>query len=144
MEIMKIFISGLLLFFVTGLFGQTTEWKKCGIDDSPTLNEYEAKYFNEVFQDRKGNFDFTGKSIAYFSGSSGTKKAKKSDYFRHLKHANNGKDQTIHDWQAGGTQLLILTDEEKEISSEYDAILVFWSKLLKKGKSRKRLVKRLK
>ena len=141
---MKIFISGLIIFFSAGLFGQTTEWQKCGLNDNSTLNEYEVKYFNEVFLDKKGDFDFTGKSIDYFSGSSGTTKSKKSNYFRHLKNANNGEDKSIHEWQAGGTQLLILTEEEKEIANGYDAILVIWSKLLKQGKSRSRLVKRLK
>lgn len=141
---MRIIIGGLLLFITTGLLGQTTEWEKCGLNDSATLNQYEAKYFNAVFKDRKADFDFTGKIIAYYTGSSGTTKSKKSNYFRHLKYANNGEDKTIHDWQAGGTQLLILTEEEKAISGGYDVILVFWSKILKQDKSRARLIKRLK
>lgn len=141
---MKTFISGLIILFSTGLFGQTTEWQKCGLNDKSTLNKYEVKYFNEVFLDKKNDFDFTGKSIAYYDGPSGTKKSNKSDYFRHLKYANNSENRTIHEWQAGGTQLLILTNEEKEISGGYDVILVSWSKLLKQGKARRKLVKRLK
>ena len=50
----------------------------------------------------------------------------------------------MHTWQANGTQLLILTDEEKNLSGGYDVILVSWSKLQKQGKGRMKLVKRLK
>ena len=141
---MKNILSILIVLSATGLFGQTSEWEKCGLNNNPELNEYEAKYFNEVFKERKGSFNFTGKTIAYYSGSLGTTKSEKSNYFRCLKNAINNEDRTIHEWQAGGTQLLVLTKEEKEISGGYDAILVSWSKLLKRGKSRNKLVKKLK
>ncbi|OFY90553.1 MAG: hypothetical protein A3K10_10245 [Bacteroidetes bacterium RIFCSPLOWO2_12_FULL_31_6] len=133
----------LLIFFITTLFGQTTEWNKCGLDNLSSLNDFEVLYFNEVFQNRKGDFDFNGKTVAYYTGSSGTTISKKSYYFNGLKNGNNG-DKDIHLWQAGGTQLLILNEKEKKLSGGYDVILVSWSKLLKNGKSRKRLVKRLK
>lgn len=140
---MKILISILFILSQTGhLIGQISEIEKCGLDDAPWLKSYEVNYFNQVFEEKRGTFDFSGKVIAFYKGSSGTTKSRKSDYFKGLKQANNG-DQSIHAWQAGGTQLLILTKEEKELSGGYDAILVSWSKLPKAGKARTRLVKRL-
>jgi hypothetical protein len=141
---MKILVSILfILFQASNLLGQISEIEKCGLDDEPEINNYEAKYFNEVFEVKKDDFDFTGKVIAFYTGSSGTTKSTKSDYFNRLKPNNNG-DKDIHTWQAGGTQLLILTNEEIVISGGYDAILVSWSKLHKQGKARTKLVKRLK
>ncbi len=143
-QTLKALINILLLLFSCGLLAQTDQWKKCGLDDGASLNQYEAEYFNEVFQDRRGDFNFTGKKIAYFTGSLGKSNSNKSTYFNNLKYANNGKDKTIHEWQSGGTQFIILTHEEKEKSGGFDAILVSWSKLLIHGKSRARLIKKLK
>ncbi len=100
-----------MVSFATGLLGQTIELEKCGLNDSSELNQYESDYFNVVFKDRKGDFDFKGKTVAYYTGSSGTTKSNKSNYFHGLKNGNNG-DNIVHEWQAGGTQLLILTKEE--------------------------------
>jgi len=122
-----------------GLLGQKISSKNCGLDDSPYLNEFESAYFDEVYKSRKGDFDFKGKVAAFYTGSSGNTKSGKSNYFLHVKN----DDEEQHLWQANGTQLLILTENEKVLSGGYDVIFIFWSKLLKEGKSRKRLVKRL-
>jgi len=141
---MKILLISIYILFQTNiLFGQVSEIRKCGLDNNAILNSYEAKYFNEVFEDKKDKFDFSGKVIAFFIGPSGTTMSVKSYYFEGLKNSSN-IDQDVHTWQANGTQLLILTDEEKKLSGGYDAILVSWSKLSKQGKSRAKLVKRLK
>ena len=141
---MKILISSLFILFQTSiLVAQVAEIEKCGLDDHPKLESYEANYFNQVYEDKKGTFDFSGKVIAFYTGSAGTTKSSKSNYFGGLRNTTKG-DKNIHAWQAGGTQLLILTNEEKELSGGYDAILVSWSKLRKEGKSRTKLVKRLK
>jgi len=140
----KTLIFTVLVLFQAGIiFGQKSEVQKCGLNNEPNITKNEAKYFNEVFKDKRGEFDFTEKVIAFFTGSSGTTKSNKSNYFNRLKNENNGEND-IHAWQAKGTQLLILTDKEKEISGGYDVILVSWSKFLKEGKSRNKLVKRLK
>ncbi|MEX1191560.1 MAG: hypothetical protein WEA99_06265 [Brumimicrobium sp.] len=130
----------LILFMSASLFAQTTELEKCGIDDHSTLNEFEAEYFNEVFLDRRGDFDFTDKKVAYFAGSSGFTKSDKSNYFNTVKSSNS---EDIHEWQASGTQLLLLTEKEKEFSGGYDVILVSWSKLLMNQKQRKKLIRKL-
>jgi len=139
---MKALLYLVLMLCAGALFGQTSESSKCGLDDKATLNDFEAKYFNEVFQKRRKEFDFTGKNVGYFSGTSGNSKSTKSYYFRYLKNGNNG-DMDVHRWNAGGTQLLVLTEQEKQISGGYDVILVSWSKLLKTGKTRAKLVKKL-
>ncbi len=132
-----------MLFQASILFGQISEVQKCGLDDDPNLNDTEAKYFNEVFKDKRGDFDFSEKRIAFYRGSAGTTLSSKSNYFYRFKNGNSERED-VHAWQAGGTQLLILTNEEKELSGGYDAILVSWSKIRKEGKSRNRLVKKLK
>lgn len=141
---MKILFIGILLAVTTGLLSQTDEWEKCGLNDSSQLNKYEAEYFNEVFKNERADFDFSEKKIAYYTGSLGTTPSAKSAYFNALQRTNTETDETVHAWQANGTQLLILTDEEKALSGGYDAILVSWSKLLKEGKSRAQLVENLK
>ena len=139
---MKILISLIIILFQANmLFRQISELEKCGLDNNAMLNSYEAAYFNDVFKERKEDFNFSGKVIAFYTGSSGTTMSTKSRYFNSVKNSNQ-KD--VHAWQAGGTQLLILDNEEKNLSGGYDAILVLWSKLPKRGKSRTRLVKRLK
>ncbi len=125
------------------LFGQISEVQKCGLDDESNINTFEAKYFNEVFKDKRGNFDFTEKVIAFYTGSSGTTQSNKSNYFNGLKKGSK-EVRDIHSWQAGQTQLLILTKKEKELSGGYDAILISWSKILMSGKSRSKLVENLK
>lgn len=141
-KIMKsLIVSIFVLFCSTFLFGQVSQVEKCGLDDNATMNVYEAKYFNEVFKEKKGKFDFSGKVIAFYTGSAGTTKSDKSSYFKGPK---NSKDKSVHTWQAKGTQLLILTNEERSLSGGYDAILVSWSKLTKQGKSRTKLIKSLK
>ncbi len=139
---MKFFVITLFLIFYSNiLFSQLSEVENCGLNDSPELTIIEANYFNEVFEEKRGEFDFKNKKIAFYEGSSGTVRSNKFDYFRKLKNSNRDKD--VHYWQAGGTQLLILSEEEKERSGGYDVILVSWSKLYKQGKGRSKLVKRL-
>ena len=140
---MKYLIISILLFVTSICNSQITEWEKSGLDDSPKLNDVESKYFNEVFEHKKGEFDFTNSYVAFYTGSSGTTKSKKSSYFYNLQNSNNGGSDNMHLWMAGGTQILILDKKEKEKSGGYDVILVSWSKLLKQKKSRKRLIKRL-
>lgn len=141
---MKILISTILILFqINIVVGQVSEVEKCGLDNKATVNNYEAKYFNEVFKDRREEFDFSEKVIAFYTGSSGTTMSTKSNYFNGLKNRDRGGKE-IHAWQSNGTQLLILTDKEKKLSGGYDAILVSWSKHLKQGKSREKLIKKLK
>ena len=131
------------MLITTHVWSQTSEIQQCGLNNYPTLSLVEANYFNEVFLDRRGGFNFTNKAIAYFNGSDGTTRSKKSDYFGAIKNGMADK-KNIHSWQAEGTQLLILTEEEKLTSGGFDVILVTWSKIRKEGRSRAQLVKRLK
>lgn len=136
-KVLALLLTGLSL----NLSAQLSEWEKCGLDDSITLNQYEEGYFNEAFADRRGDFDFTGKKVAFFYGSSGTVPTTKANYFGGIKDSND-KDN-YHTWFANGTQLVILTPEEKKLSGGYDAILISWSKIEVEGKRRAKLVKEL-
>lgn len=140
---MKATLTGLFIIVSYWLYGQPISSQNCGLDDNPILNDYEAAYFNDVFKSSKGDFDFRGKMVGFYKGPSGNTRSTKSDYFSGL-DGGNGAENNRHLWQAGGTQLLMLTDEEKELSGGYDVILVSWSKLRKEGKSRMKLVRRLK
>ena len=51
------------------------------------------------------------------------------DYFENGSHVVN--------------QLIILTEEEKQKSGGYDAIIVSWSKILVSGKRKERLIKKI-
>ncbi len=140
----KSLILLLIAHFSNSAVAQISEWKKCGLDDAPLLSKVESEYFNEVFSDRKINCDFTKKTVAFFTGTSGNTKSTKSSYFNRLKPPNQAQGQSIHKWLAGGTQVLILTEKEKRDASGYDIIMISWSKFLKQGKSRTRLIRKLK
>ena len=55
--------------------------EEMGKDTFSLLNDCESKYMNYNFQEKKGLFDFKGKKIAFFKGSSGTVKWTKKEYF---------------------------------------------------------------
>jgi len=135
-------ITFALLFSFAG-FCQISKVQECGLDEFATLNKAEASYFNEVFIDRRGDFDFNDKVIAYFTGSSGKVISSKSAYFHTVKRPQNNVDD-VHAWQAESTQLVFLSDEEKAQAGGYDAILVFWSMIQVEGKRQAKLIKKLK
>ncbi|MEM6806201.1 MAG: hypothetical protein AAF696_32685 [Bacteroidota bacterium] len=124
------------------LSAQVSAVAKCGLDDQALLNEFEAHYYNEVFADRRGDFDFKGKMIAYFRGSAGSSLSNKSNYFYVVK-SDKVLEEEVHTWQARGTQLVILSEEEKQFSGGYDAILISWSKMDRTAKAKKKLLKKL-
>ncbi|MCI5058422.1 MAG: hypothetical protein MRY83_20085 [Flavobacteriales bacterium] len=143
MKIKNFFFGAFFILISTGIYGQIDQVSKCGLNDEAHLNSFEVMYFNQVFDSKRKDFSFENKKIGYFTGSSGTTKSSKLEYFAALKTGNNG-DRDLHTWQAKGTQLLVLDHQEKELSGGYDAILVSWSKFSKEGKSRMKLVKDLK
>ncbi len=55
--------------------------EEMGKDTFSLLNDCESKYMNYNFQEKKGLFDFKGKKIAFFKGSSGTVKWTKKRIF---------------------------------------------------------------
>lgn len=119
----------ILVSFVLNTFSQINEIEKCGLDDKDLLNEFEGKYFNEVFADRKGSFDFSGKRVAFLRGSSGRVSSNKLNFFKTVKTQNPNDVKNVHTWNANGTQLIILTEEERVLCGGFDVILISWSKM---------------
>ncbi|MGJ8660778.1 MAG: hypothetical protein ACSHXL_01945 [Bacteroidota bacterium] len=134
---MKTSLTLIALFFVTFLNAQIDDIAKCGVDDNPILNDFEAAYFNHFLTDKRGEFDFTGKKIAFYRGNLSCK----TQYFQF----GQTKDLDYHIWNTENlaTSLLILTEEEKAISGGYDAMLLSWAKFVPTPKTRMKRVKKL-
>lgn len=109
-----------------------------GKDTLPTLNECESKCLNYEYQDRKGDFDFSGKKIAFFRGNTGRIRVSKEWYFRQLK-------ETVEIYgyvpvKSLSIQLVIFNEKEAKMAG-YDAVLFCASK---KYISKKEAIDRLK
>ncbi len=136
---MKKLIALFLILTSFFIHAQSFNLENCGQDQSPLLNKDEGAYFNHFFSNRKGDLDFQDKKAAFVSGSSGKTILDKTYYFHRL-----GDETEKHEWQAGGTQLLLLSSEEKELSGGYDVVFVYWSKLPCVDKRRENLIASLK
>ncbi len=103
----------------------------CGSDSDPVLNQSESAYLNAVLSHPKRPYDFSNKTIAFVTGSSGKTISSKQDYFdTEKKRLCNNYNTSLN-----GGQLVIFNELEKQQSGGYDAAIVYWSKLLatKKG-----------
>lgn len=100
-----------------------------GKDESPILNETEGTYLNLLLRERRGEFDFIGKKVAFLTGSSGTTKSDKTDYFKleNDKFSTNEEGLYISN---NGENLYIFNATQKEESGGYDAAIVYWSKFI--------------
>jgi len=99
-----------------------------GKTSNPVLTANEATYFNSDLLTQRNDFDFHAKKVAFVLDGSFIDK---EQYFK-----NWGGNKIV-------SNLIILTEEEKQKANGYDAIIVLWRK---KGVSkgfRKRLIKRL-
>lgn len=130
------FLSIIILIILSlNLSGQ--QLSNCGKDNNSKINNDEARFLNSYLTDTKNVFDFSGKKIAFITGSSGSKVGTKNEYFREVKKRdlNNSKI---------ATSFIILTDDEKLQSGGYDAIITYWVKILIDNKRKKKIVNKLK
>jgi len=120
--------------------GQEIIIDSCGLDNSTTLNKHEVEYFNHSLEkQRKGsNFDFQNAKVGFAYGNFGKGLISKKEYFDRW-----GKDYFLKDSHVVN-QLIILTEDEREDSGGFDAIIVSWSKTGVYGKHKERLIKNLK
>lgn len=132
-----IFIFTLGALFLQMADAQNLQMNKCGIDNESLLNECEAAYFNEIMAEHRGKFDFEGKQIAFAEGNWGANLSSKKRYFE--VHGKPRYEQN----NSVSNQLIILTESEKALLPQYDAILVSWSKLHVQKKSRAKLIQRI-
>ncbi|MHA3787541.1 hypothetical protein ACX0HA_04960 [Flavobacterium hauense] len=108
----------LLLFFTSLTFSQDPE--KCGIDNNPLLNNDEAAFLNDYFNDERGHFNFTGKKILIVGGPGASYLESKGRYFNGIREWNQGRIST---------GFYPFTEEEKTASGGYDAIISYWTKI---------------
>ena len=136
----------MLLVFSMSIFGQQqgvyniptelqNQLDKMDVDDSILSNSHESDFLNEVFKDSRNDFDFTGKRIGFFKN--GSAESSRKDYFNmHKKHFSDENSP------CDKGKLYIFDETEKEESGGYDAVIVYWSKLvIPKEKLLKRLTK---
>ena len=91
-----------------------------GMDSLPILNDCESKYMNYCFQSIRGTFDFSGKNVAFFTGSGGGVQISKTRYFNNKRKCydqigiipNNTAEQ------------LIVFNQEESIQVGYDAVVI--------------------
>ena len=120
--------------------GQILVIDSCGVNSNPSLNKFEAQYFNQTCQKQRNGscFDFSNKTIGFAFGNFGNELVTKAEYFERW-----GKDYYKRNSDVVN-QLIVLTDEEKKHSGGYDAIVVSWSKFVISQRSKEKLIKKLK
>jgi hypothetical protein len=103
--------------------------EEVGKSSSAVMTDNEAFYFNHELSNRRGDFDFKNKKIAFYSN---TKLISKQEYFNQW----GGKDVSV--------KLIGLTEIEKQQKQGYDAMLVLDDKRKMTNSLRKKLLKLLK
>lgn len=94
-----------------------------GIENNYILNKYEIEYFNAKFEKKRGDFDFSNKKVAFFTGSNGSTLHNSKDYF------STEKDRFSKCYTSNNSYLKILTEKEKIDSGGFDAIIIYWAKM---------------
>jgi hypothetical protein len=123
------------LFFNMYLFGQALKFEDIskeildhlddmGISTSSLLNSYESEYFNIIFKNARNTFDFKDKKVGFITGSSGKTQSNKKQYF------DLERDRFHRKYTPSGGTLYIFNEVQKEESGGYDAVIVYWSKVL--------------
>lgn len=109
------------LFSTIGLLAQNLD--SIGIDNNPFLNKDEVKLLNSLLEEQRDTFNFTGKKVAFITGSNGRTLVTKSDYFKNSVKPwieKNSKPQIF---------MVKLTKDEKERSGGYDVLVLSWVKV---------------
>lgn len=127
---------GILIFTMVSLNLSGQQSNNCGKDNDPKINKDEASFLNSYLTDTKNGFDFSGKKIAFVTGSSGSKIGTKSEYFHEVRKWSLDNSKI-------STSFIILTDDEKLKSGGYDAIITYWVKILISNKWKKKTVDKL-
>jgi hypothetical protein len=100
------------------------------------LNKQEAEILNSLLESSRDMFDFNGKKIVFVTGSSGSRILSKTDFF----------NTCVNPWIAKGDTpqifMVLLTQQEKEKSGGYDAIVLSWVKIFT-DKQKKRIIEQL-
>ena len=132
-----IYILLLSINLTSVINGQTINIDSCGLDVRSVLTKWEIEYFKTSIRTLQP-IDLENKMFAFAYGNFGKTVINKKDYFEKW-----GRDYYMRN--SGVRNILLkLTEEEKILSGGYDYIIVSWSKTLAAGKSRKKLIERVK
>lgn len=101
------------------------------------INDKEAVWLNKLASLHGIEFDFTGKKVAFYTGSGADARRSKEDF---LSKCRNIDDE--YNPNAFYTpRIYIFNEEEKKKADEYDAVIVYGS--VKQLPSKKTLIRRL-
>ncbi len=129
---MKIFLVLICIVAYSFLGAQSLD--SCGLDNSSEISKHEAEFLNTYLSEQRGNFDFTGKKIAFVTGSSGSKMGTKSEYFKNIVQYKKENAKVV-------SSIVVLTEDEKQKSGGYDAVVSYWVKIIL---DRKKIIEKLK
>lgn len=136
MKILTPIITSLALCF--NAYAQSITMDSCGLDNSAILNSYEVDYFFEAFNSQNvSKKDLADKRIYFATGNYGSQPLTKQEFFDNYARSlfeNNDYPQL---------QIIQLTEEEKQLIPEFDAIIVCWSKISIEGKARRKFISEL-
>ena len=128
----SIFLIALFMLISIKLTGQESD--SLGIDNIPILKLSESSELNGYFHQRNITFNFENKKVAFYKSLTGY--ISKKDFFSEM----------ISCIQSGSNcpiQLIVLDENERSLTSGYDAILVTWSKFQIYDKYRKSIIDQL-
>jgi hypothetical protein len=97
---------------------------KMGVDNLPLLNCCESAYLNVIFEKSRKNFDFTDKKIGFITGSNGKTVCSKKEYFDLERNRFN------HNSTPNNGTLYVFNAAQKAESGGYDAVIIYWCKVL--------------
>ncbi len=111
----RISLLSFLLSLAITVSGQSLD--SLGLDNSPILNIYESECLNKEFENERGEFDLTGKRVAFYNPVYGRGKMA---YFKSFKEYALKGSYVV-------AELVILTPEE---NGRYglDAVISYWNK----------------
>jgi len=125
-------ISIVILSMGINLFGQVRNFENIqkevleqldmmGVNSKSLLNSHEGMYLNVIFLECRGEFDLTGKKVGFILRGG---KSDKKEYF------DMERERFIHGETPNGGKLYVFDSIQKEESGGYDAVIVYWSKVL--------------
>lgn len=118
------------------LIAQTQKMDSLGLNNAPVLNKFESEYFNKVFKDKRGTFNFNDKKAIFLTGTSGSEIVEKVEYFERL----------VKPWliKNSSPQIFfkILNEEEKATSGGYEVIILSWVKVFS-AKKQRQIIKKI-
>ena len=118
---MKQIVTIAILLWTLGVGAQNSD--SLGIDDNPTLNENEVELLNSLLAESRGDFDFSGKKVAFIIGNTGRTIVSKSNYFKNSVVPWIEKDSVPRIF------MVKLTESEKQKSGGYDVLVLSWVKV---------------